>query len=138
MKQRQTLQNYKTSSTRHIFQAKIKYYTILETSEAVLFDEMMKSKKILHMCSQNGVVTLVWLTLYNSYFPFFRVKGWNQWRFISERSLWRRREDEGLVESALSRSQISWPFSKDFWLQRIYTYYACWLCEISFKDFHVI
>ena len=55
----QTLQNYKTSSTRHIFQAKIKYYTILETSEAVLFDEMMKSKKILHMCSQNGVVTLM-------------------------------------------------------------------------------
>ena len=64
MKQRQTLQNYKTSSTRHNFQAKIKYYTILETSEAVLFDEMMKSKKILHMCSQNGVVTLMWLTLY--------------------------------------------------------------------------
>ena len=55
----QTLQNYNTSSTRHIFQAKIKYYTILETSEAVLFDEMMKSKKILHICLQSGVVTLV-------------------------------------------------------------------------------
>ena len=67
----QTLQNYNTSSTRHIFQAKIKYYTILETSEAVLFDEMMKSKKILHMCSQNGVVTLMWLTLYVPVIWFF-------------------------------------------------------------------
>ena len=55
----QTLQNYKSSSTRHIFQAKIKYYTISETTEAVLFDEMMKSKKILHMCSQNGVASLM-------------------------------------------------------------------------------
>ena len=61
----QTLQNYKTSSTRHIFQAKIKYYAILETLEAVLFDEMMTSKKILQLCSQNGVVTLMWLTLYD-------------------------------------------------------------------------
>ena len=34
----------------------------------------------------------------------------------------------------VSRSQISWPFSKDFWLQRIYLYYACWLYKMTFED----
>ena len=43
MKQRQTLQNYKTFSTRHNFQAKIKYYTILETLKAIIFDEIQEN-----------------------------------------------------------------------------------------------